>query len=419
MSSAYHENAAAIKVQHQWQRLLQQTGILDRRDKSRFHDGRHWRDDSPRHSQSFLTINVMIVLWHLYCAFKQFFCRFTGLPDYVCGNTLSRTGNVNMLMQMLAASAFITCACYRLALIRSYVKGQAGELQSTLDQLTERVMQARDASKVKVAKAIYCAAVAGLIVFHLSLFGMICGLLAVNLMTSGGMMEQSCWIFYYIIDHVLILSTTCDMLMFPFIWILVALCYNIDLQDLLSTCQRLSQEIACLATDAETVSRRFDRMRHQYLQLLQQSRQVNAFLSPILFVQTTFAQPLITCCLFITRYSDNIALYGSLPGAGGSVAASTYTLMAIGAHVSAKSDRLYELLVNVSCVNALQPRLSVSQRHVLHGMILELGSNQQQLLPLLTLDGIKYTSELLAVYVIESCLQYFLLMTFDQFFKLH
>ena len=416
---------SAEQMQGKWLKLLARARVLTLEDDNDFLLNESITQATPEEHKKkvlrrHLIRNALFIMWFLYLSFKQFWSRFTRLPDYVSGNTLSRTGNTAAIMQGLAAVGFTACASYRFAFAKSLLSGSVEALTATLRQLHHA--DGGHEERVKIASKVYLLAVTGIATIHLSLVGMICGLLAVNWITSQSLLERLCWLFYYIIDHALCFTMAVEGMLNPCMWMLVALSFNVDLKLLISHADRLNDLLMQSGTasiDEESVHELFHQLQLKYAFLVMQSQVINRFLAPILFVQSVFAHPIICCCLFISRFSDNIALYASLPGCGVSIAVATYALMAVAASVSAKSDQLHACMCSIAGNNARWPRLTLHQRRQLHEMIEELGSNDRQLLSLYTMDGQKYTSEMLADYVIETCLQYFLLMTFDQYFTLH
>lgn len=155
----------------------------------------------------------------------------------------------------------------------------------------------------------------------------------------------------------------------------------------------------------------------EYHRLTLKSVTVNQFLSPIVNILTIYALPIMCICFFISIYADIVWFNIIFPFMAVTFAMTTCTLLIIAAMITSKGDRIYVHLMEIACVNHKNRSLDQTDRLHLQLMIEDLGSEHHSL-ALYTMTGHKYTTAFLIDYIIETCLEYFLLMTFNQHFKL-
>ena len=373
--------------------------------------------------------NLLLISWFLFLVWKQCLSSFTGIPAYISGNTITRTGNTSQLIQAVADSAFTNCASYRLL---CWMQHRSGDMMivrmvRAIDDETDQELRMK---KEKMCKLMHTLSIMGVSGTATSIMIMMSGLLPINIMFSQSLIESLCWCCWTLVDLGLAISISVDMLTFPGIWMVTAVMYDLDVQHLMAMIERLrslvsssgvtsSNSVATGITDATAAAELMTSIRRHYQRLVKQSQCVNQMLAPILYILTMYAIPVICLCLFISLFSDNIFFYATMPFVLISFTTFTCCLMAIAAHISHKSDALHASLcsafANDCCLTGI---LQQKDRVTLVHMIEDLGSHHQSL-ALRTYVGDKYTMHMLTEYVIETCLDFCLLLTFDQYFQLH
>ena len=117
---------SADKLYSKWLRLLQLTFVSD--------EDEGVVDVSKGDYK--IIVNILTIAWFLFLIWKQLLSTMlTDLPDFMVGNTITRTGNTAQLIMWIAACAFAINACYRLACIRMLMHGHMIVVR-TLKQVT-------------------------------------------------------------------------------------------------------------------------------------------------------------------------------------------------------------------------------------------------------------------------------------------
>lgn len=388
-------------VYARWEKLVRLMGITDDAEGT-----------TSRQKKDRIWSNMLFMLWFLFGSLRMGFSSMItshfGITDcdYCMGQTLSRSGNTSKLIEAAAGLSVLQAACYRLACVHLIHKGDMIFMR-TVRGITQQPVSG--GAKRGIGHRVLVVAVAAIRLVSLSCIFMFSGMLLFNIRSSQSITEMICWAFWYTQDLMVVITAVVDTFILPSIWIITVLSYKKELESLLN---RVEQMIASKHRSHNRMQ--LVEMIGSYNSLVQRSVTVNQLSSHVLFVMISCTTPIVTVCLFTALYSDNLFFNIAMPLAGGTVALAAYTLLAVAANITSKSDIIHHAL----CTMAVRTRLTARQRHLLLRVIEENGCEKQPL-ALYTLDGQKYTSESFLLYVIECALQYLLLLTFDGYFKLH
>ena len=232
-----------------------------------------------------------------------------------------------------------------------------------------------------------------------------------QIINSKSGLETTCWLFWWIVDLVAVLTVGVDVSIFAAMWILITINYRMDVLTLTHEIDR------ALESDKLTTESTTDNIRYSYMRVVKQAVGVNRISSLILFSLVLCTTPFFCTILFAVEYGSNLYMSVTLFVAIMPIVLFAWSLMAITAEITSRSERLYHLLCSLSARKSRMPVVSRREQMRLLQILEQVGS-EEQLLALRTIDGQKYTSETLLYYLIEMGLQFTLLLTFDRAMKL-
>ena len=355
--------------------------------------------------------NTMISIWFLFNSLR-FVSVFAVSDDHYAhlyGHTYARAGWAK-ITSVTATIINAQCCLYRIAVIRLLLQDAMIVMKTLGNIVNERDWKLRAEKKLMARIVLLCAVVACCVsvIGALSIFT---AMHVINILSSNSTFETFCWLFWWTQDVLDVLLCGGNVVLFAAVWVLIAINYRIDIVALM-------QEIDhALEFDRPITETTYDDIRFSYMRLVRQAVEVNRMCSIILFALVLCTTPFFCTSLFAVEYGDNLFIsvtlfIGTIP-----LVLFAWFLLAIAAEITSRSEELHRRLFSL----ATRPSgtLQVSRRQKMRLLqLLEQTGSEEQLLALRTIDGQKYTSESLLYYLIETVLQYTLLLTFDRSMKI-
>ena len=196
------------------------------------------------------------------------------------GQTLNNTGNVSKLIVSLAGITLVQSFLNRLVCIRLIMDGNMIFMQTVkamvswhgLDEpQTSEVMtkesERNRKQKLRLVRYVYAGAVVGgrvLVMWSNVIFS---GLLWLKI--RGSQTTFQSWVFWYVQDLVLNHTASFDFLIYPSMWLVVALNYRMDIILLTDKIQQLTQ-MKRMGVRGERPVVLFRNIRNEYLRLARQ-----------------------------------------------------------------------------------------------------------------------------------------------------
>ena len=235
-------------------------------------------------------------------------------------------------------------------------------------------------------------------------------LLHLNWRHSSDMTQVCCWIFWWTQDILTIVIGTATIALLPASCILQALVYRMDVMHVCKFIRNLRSIKGAEATAAQ-IGREIDRVIDMMAILEERAADVAHYSTPILFVIILTTTPVTTCCLFVSRYSDNVIVAVSYAVVACNMALFAFTLQAIAGDITCKAQHVYAELSSLASASITAP---VSSRIQLLRLLQEADSESEPL-AMHTLSGERYTKASFIEYVMEACVHFSLLVTFSSF----
>ena len=353
----------------------------------------------------------------VYAAWFTFHVLRVGLSNlvidrdhHVWGHTFHLSGNTIKLVLMLASVGIAPLLCNRLACVYLVWKGKLAILQTVkqMDQETDPVLRRR---KVTSARLVHSVTLAAMPAMSVSVCIMMTGMYALNVSRSSSQLETTCWTAWWLVDLCMGMSFGPDGFLFPAIWLMTALNYRFDVMKL----QQLIDDVGRGRgkESKSEVRRQVDVILKDTHDLIRHANQVNWSASEILSVQLLFTTPIVSLAVFIAVYSDNVVFRMLMPIAAASYALFSSGLQACAGEITSQSEIVYRRLASL----IRGPRsmiLSLDQKHELLALIEEHETPAQRL-ALCTFSGDKYTKTAFLVYLLETVLQFTLIVTFSNY----
>ena len=374
-----------------------------------------------------VSISTIITLWMAFTMLRMTLSVFwfTGM-DHIMGQTMSNTGNVWKLLVSLASVTHVQLFLYRLVCIRLILSGDMIFMQ-TLKSMVRRhasdepqtsadfgIQQSEEVhgKKIRLIRLIYSATVISSLAIAVCSYSAVTGFLWLNIQESQTTFQVCCWVFWYVQDLLLSTATAFDLLICPSMWFVVALNYRMDIMSLTAKIQQL------IGMKGMGVRRKqhlplFKEISDEYLRLTREIVQVNRMSSPILFVLVLCTTPFVCICVFVTAYSDNWLLQILVPIFGCVYSLFACVLLATAADITSKSENMHDVLCAAAARQSFASLLSVQERRVLL-LMMEHAASDSHSFAMTTMDGQKYTMETFVSFLIETGLQYTLLITFNR-----
>ena len=371
--------------------------------------------------------STLFALWMAFTLFRITLSVFwiTGM-SHIMGQTMSNSGNVSKLIVSLAGVCLVQWFLYRLVCILLLLNGDMIFMQTLQSMVcrhgiempqTSRNFRIQESEeirdrKIQLARLIYSAVFLSRFPMAINGYIAVTGYLWLNIQASETTFQICSWIFWYVQDLIMATAFAFDFLIYPSMWFVVALNYRMDIMSLTAKIQQLTQ-VRGAGVGGKRHVLLFRGIRDDYLRLTQQAVRVNRFSSPILLVLVLSTTPILCICVFLAVYSDNLLLQLAVPTVGCVISLFACSLLAIAADITARSEKLYEVLCAAAARQSVASHSSVRERRFLL-LMMEHASAETNSFAMTTMDGQKYTMQSFVSFLIETGLQYTLLFTFNR-----
>ena len=329
---------------------------------------------------------------------------------YLYGHTFARAGWAKIL-SVTATIINAQCCLYRMAMIRLLLR-DAMIVMKTLESIVNERDRKLCAEKKRMARLVLICAVVTYCVCTIGALSFFTTMQVINILSSNSTFETFCWLFWWTQDVLDVLSSTGDVVLFAAVWVLIAINYRIDVVVLT---QGIDQR---LASGRPIIETHCDDIRFSYMRLVRQAVEMNRVSSVILFSLVLCTTPFFCTALFAVEYGENLFISVALFIAMFPIVMFAWSLLAITGEITSLTEGLHGRLCSLAAKGSTGTRSFLTQRIQLQQLLEQTGS-EEQLLALRTIDGQKYTSESLMYYLIETGLQYTLLLTFERSMKLN
>ena len=346
--------------------------------------------------------NTILTISHI-LNFVRFSSAFAASDEnaHIYGHSYSDLGSVK-IVSATAAIISAQCCLYRLALVK-LIMTDGVIVTQTLSSIADERDNSLRASKERLSKMVLLSGVVGFVVITMSGGFLFLGMHTMHIMSAESSFETCSWFFWLIVDLMSLALIGGDSALFAAMWILIAINYRLDVLTLTKSVDRAN------GPDGRYTDRTCNKICTSYIRLVNQAVKVNRMSSFILFSLVLCTTPFFCTALFAVEYGDNLFISVTLFFAIMPVVLFAWSLLAIAANITSLSDALHGRLCSLSARGGFQSSQKIRLLH-----IVEQTGSEEQLLALCTVDGQKYTSESLLYYLIETCLHYTLLLTFDR-----
>lgn len=275
-------------------------------------------------------------------------------------------------------------------------------------------LEAINARKDKIVRRIYVAGMIGQKVLTVIGCLMMTVMYALNVRSSTSVFETCCWSVWYLVDFVMAFGFCGDYILFPCMWILIALNYRLDLISfLIEIVQMIQNQRTKVLQRRSHYSIAVTSIIKSYNHLRIQANTVNEMLAPILLVMILITTPYFCLMFYITVNTEVLVLQLIFSLATANTVIFASALLALAANVTSNSEALHEKLCSAFARLSASPHVKAEQR-LLMLMMLEHMTSDDKAMALTSPDGQKYTSYSLTSYVIEMGLLYLLLITLNR-----
>ena len=356
--------------------------------------------------------NVSSVVWFAVLVAHFGYSAFSGNEKdaHLWGDMFAGMGPARMC-SISGVIIFSQCILYRSTVIKLTMEGHVMVTSTISGILKERNRVLRQ-QKIRMTRIILVIAIAATAMFAVSAVFLLSGMLFLQLMWSQSLFETICWILWSLFDMVSMLPLSTTIILFAAMWIMMAFNYRMDLCELMRQVENvgeadsLEQEVVTINSVCNWYDHVVDEAvafhRFSSLMLMSLSLCTKPYFVSSLFVLNNDENPFLTITLFVVIIPP--VLFG-------------WFLLAVAATTTSMSEKLHVLLCSLAARDARDQSFFRHQRYRLQLMIEEVGS-EETFFALRTPDGQKYTPETLLFYLIETVLDYTLLVTFDRFMKL-
>ena len=399
-------NLATGDVYSNWLRLLKLLRITDENEGMR-----------GEGMKQMIKANIFLASFYLFSCLRMGFSGLIpGLDDRVFGHTLVAFGNTAPLIEVFTGITVGQAALYRLLCIRLTLSGDMNILR-IIDRLRREPDQGIRDRKVRMACLTHASAVAMTINCFVTALVTLTGLMYINVTSATSSSDIAWWLFWWTQDILLVIACCMTVIAFPLIWLLVALNYRLDLMYMQ---QRISEVSQCRPHDGQArVDSNwwplFDGIMHQLQQLRRSANDLNRTASPILFLLNICTTPMTTTALFVCLFMDSLILKIGLTMAVSVVIMSSLALQSVAGNITSTSERIHQEL---ACLASRLPQSGKLRQRVRLLLVLEDLSGLQQPLALYTPTGEQCTSLSFAVYLMETLVQFSLLISFSGYLNL-
>ena len=354
-------------------------------------------DNGGDRRRKLVQVNCLLFMWHLFMATRL---GWSAMIDtnyhHLMGHSLNHAGNAVCLIQVLGGLGLTQAALLRLTCSCLASKGNWSFMEKDFLKTTDRHCECQLTSRLMHAATILML-VSTITVTCLILSAMFAG----NVLQSTNQFQVLCWTFWWIIDMVMCVTTSIDLVMFPSSWLLLGTVYRMRLN-------ALAKVIACQPRNGSSSSIYF--VRRSLTSLEEFASSVKQTLGSIHFVQSVLTTPIMCLVIFISMYSDNDFYRNFMPLVGLGVGLFPFALQALAAVITATSEQVFhQLALMTGRTSGLMP---LKSRQLLLIMMQETGC-QEQRLALYSLVGDKYTISAFTRNVMETFVHLSLLITFS------
>ena len=392
-----YESVQYLDIHDSWSRALINALVMNPRPE----------DEKMR----LYTYNIILIICHILntVRFGSLFAVSDDDNAHLYGHSYSHLKGAKVA-SATATIFYAQCCLYRIALMRLIMTEGLIIAQTLKNIVNERDSRLRDSKKQMAKNVLLCAAV-GFVVIMMSGSALFAGMHVMHILFSKSSLETCCWLFWWMVDILALALGVRDIAIFPAMWFLIASNYRTDV---IALAQKIDHangpDVLCTETTCDNIC-------YSYLRLVEQAVTVNRMSSLILFALVICTTPFFCTALFAIEYGGNIFISVTFFIAIFPIVLFAWTLLAIAGEITSLTEGLHGRLCSLAAKASTGTRTFLTQRIQLQQLVEETGS-EDQLLALRTIDGQKYTSESLMYYLIETGLQYTLLLTFDRSMKL-
>lgn len=213
------------------------------------------------------------------------------------------------------------------------------------------------------------------------------------------------WIFWWTQDLLFMIMIPVDTVLISSMWLFLVFGLRMDMCAFADQLEKMksSQQL-----------RNLDHIYETYIRLTTEVMRMKPFLSHVLSVFAVCSTPYICTVIYSVTNMDNLFFLILIASLGTCFISQQFAFLATASQINSLSLQLHHLLCRISARH--KDQLSVRERRGLLYMMEEIGS-EERLLSLHTLEGEKYTAETFFFFVLETGIQYTLLVTFGYFFK--
>lgn len=367
-------------------------------------------EGSGKDTKKIVTVNTLAILWYVFSSIRisHHLVWDSGYPHFF-GSTEEQMGNTTGLLSSLSAFMIFTALLYRGHCIRLTLSGGMYFMR------TVKIMTSGaevNAAKVAFARKMVATAVIFCYQMFVGGFIMCAGMLYLNIRASSSMIEVICWIAWCLIDLVMCFSACTDVLTFPIMWITIVLSYRMDMIDLMQCITDIND--ALIAENETMANELFDEIRHRYYELYSESQKIDQFSVTVITIILFWSTPYFCIMMFMFIFTDNIFIYYMCPICAVAVLLLVTFVLVSAATVTHLTEKLTISLLKVAAQDAHLQALNPRQRQQL-----DLMTEQMSSLAMYTMVGERYTPLSFVHYVVETCVQYSLLITFNKYITLH
>lgn len=354
-------------------------------------------------------MNLMIFLWFETNALRHLsLLLLDSDAGWLFGWTWSNIGNTAGLLSFATFLYWTQTAFSRLIVVSLTFREDVVLLR------TIRCMIWRQGNDCKMARKLLLLSV-GLSIMSFSCAALMETAAAfLNLRTAGKSVTALFWLLWYLTDVMTSFVNTYDLLVFPIIWTLLVLNYRTHLSALATMIKNLRTKLVGRRVRRLKARRQFQAIEVRYYMMIREAIQTNRLTSRIMLVLMICSYFGVSILLFMFMHTDNIGLEILCPPIICGLTMLISAMLLFAAHVSSITDQIIGDLQSIAGRDAEKQVLSYDQRR--HLIVLMEGAAS---MALYSVDGHKFTTLSYLLFVIESGIQYTLLITFNTYFALY
>lgn len=257
-----------------WEKLLRVTHITDA------------KEGKEEKQKRIYVLNGLIVLWIAFCALRISVTGLMKSEEHVYGFIVLNVGNARYLLAATAVFIFVQTAFYRMGITR-LVHEDGMFVWRFLRSIATCDPEVRQ-TKEQQSHVILIAGVVGIIGIWITAISLAVAVFAINVMHSKTDFEVICWSFWLPFDILMVLTAGVELVIFPCIWILVALNYRTDVSLLNEQIHEMKNQSNPIASTAI-----FREVYLTYFRLKAKADLTNRMSAPILWSLTFCTTPIV------------------------------------------------------------------------------------------------------------------------------